>query len=1343
MTDAMPISMSTPMIRRGLAAMVLLCAAVSGAVASEALMGAPETALLSTTTGSTELVVRFPVASGDIAVGDLRWTVPAEVLDLGDGPTALPRSHGTSLALPSRSTPQVRVIDWTWLREPAGAVDVRDQVDVGHVQVVRGVPVVSIRVRPETAGRGLLGEIRLQVLHAPDADGRDALAAAAAKSEPVRPAAGRSAVLNAGLYQALHDGHAVLRTPADKDLGDHPFLLTDHWLRLEVIETGVYELSETQMRSEGVIGQLDPTKLRLFRALPGELPRDPELASSWAEDWTGLTEVALDLQGAEDMWSPGDAMLFYAVGPDAWSDRTDPGAGRLDWSEHRYADRAVYWLTWEDFATPSPFDGPALRVAETTAPAHGVTPTTGHRRRVHLEEQNVEAYGQLHDRWAWSVSLVNDKVVFFDAPDAQADGPAFIQVELRGKESTSVANRARVWLNDDLNGSFSGEWLAYTEDDSLRVRVAGWSEAIRSGSNSLTIRRTSDSGAPSLILDSVDLLFPAALEVGEDQLPFVHWGDDVTSPGEQVDLRLARGSRALVWDVTDPVLPRLMNGTVAGDDVAFGLTRTPGTTRHFVAVPGDAALTPADRELAAPGRVRALDRDLDYILIHAPEFAAAGERLGAHRAGRIPGVASPSVAVVDADDVYDDFGGGVRDPLALRNFLKWAFAGSEGRLTQVCLVGDCSRDFRNFRNIYQDQLPTWVHERFPEHMSYYSLLPFGSDDFLVSFEDRPYVGGHDVPDIAIGRLTVRTEEEALRRVDEIIAYDTDPVPGSWRNRVVLAADDFKQPSSADDYFELSHTRQAEHLADTYVPGSIDLRKVYLVDFEKPAGVNYKPAARLRARQEWNEGLTVFHYIGHGADNTLADEQLFLTDDIYGLTNGMRRGVFMAFSCDVGIYDQTTKQSMAETWTSQAQGAAIAAIAAAQVSWVTPNNNLSNAFYAALFPGREVVADVSLGRALWEAKLWVGDHDSDFSLANSLRYLLHGDPATRLPHPPSDLALHAASSDTLGGGSREEAVLVLSDFGMSPGPGVEYDLLVQEAREDIVEMNYDDQDDFISSLAWWKPGAVTFRGSGPVDSDTLRVPFKVPLQLRYGDHGRMRLILDTPDGSRAASLDLPVAQTAIGEQLDVDGPAIDLAFEDDRFRVKPGTLLEAAVADTSGVSILGTNPLNSVQIEFDGDGRLINVSDSFAFDPGSYVRGRVAYPLPADLEQGRHQVALYASDVLGNVGSDTLSFHLVAGNAAAIDDVTVFPNPTPGPARLLFELSDPMTVTWSLYTLSGHRVARHQEAFPTAGPQILHWDGRDDEGDALANGVYLYVLRGSWPGGDGHDIVVTGQLVMMK
>jgi hypothetical protein len=263
----------------------------------------------------------------------------------------------------------------------------------------------------------------------------------------------------------------------------------------------------------------------------------------------------------------------------------------------------------------------------------------------------------------------------------------------------------------------------------------------------------------------------------------------------------------------------------------------------------------------------------------------------------------------------------------------------------------------------------------------------------------------------------------------------------------------------------------------------------------------------------------------------------------------------------------------------------------------------------------------------------------------------------------------------------------------------------------------------------------------MESDDLRVPFKVPNQLRYGDEASVRLIIDGPDGEHTAEMSLPAVRASTGPVDDVLGPAINLSLPN-RFRVRPGDQLTAALTDTSGIAILGTSPGNSILLEFDNTGFMTEVTQSFNYDPNSYTTGSMAFALPSDITTGEHKVALHASDALGNVGSDTLSFTVAEYSLTGINDVTVFPNPTPGPCRLVFDLTDAMEITWEIYTLSGRRVWSTRDAF-SDGPNLLEWDGLDDQGDEIANGTYLYVVRGNYGASDGRELRETGKLVLMR
>ncbi|MBU0743217.1 hypothetical protein KJ554_12820 [bacterium] len=1304
---------------------------------------------------TTVLVFTFPLegppADGSaLSAEDLQWARPRSLERTPDGGyVPLPRRQQAVVAVPTHEAVGWEVAGCTWLVEPRAPASPRSAVTVSPPQVYRDVPLVTVIVAPEVQD-GVLGSVTVVLRHAPQSRYARALKAAAGKVVP--DVIGARAIVNTQLFSRLAAGLSSLRRQesAAARQSTHPFLLAGHWLELEIEQTGAHRLTGLDFTFAGVpTSQVDPGKLRLYRAWPTALPDDPEQEpATWQDDYAGLTEVALDVRDADGSWDDGDELRFYAVGPDDWSDRFVAGASPVAWQEHPYSNRTVYWLTWEDHQTATPLPGAPLRMTTQNAAAHGVDPLSIHLARHHREQSNVEAFGRLLDNWAWDTAIFNQKTVTFDIPHAVTDSAAFFMVEVRSNHhlggSSSVENVVTVWLNDGLDSgdTVSSSWLIFYDGrpDSLRNRVAAWSPRLVEGVNSLTLRRDSPSNPPilvppSVILDSADMMAWQDLILDSGQFAFTHWGSQVGAPGEFADLRLSyRAGRDIeIWDVSDPHVPIVMVGDFTGipaTAVTLGLTRQPDADLHLLACGEADYYEPAYVARRTPGALRGTDPDVAYVLLYEAGLAAYAAQLAAHRSADL------QVEAVDVADVYDAFGGGVKDPLALRNFLKWLWLRGGGQLRYVCLLGDASRDYRHYRNQFEDLVPTVVRTNFPGLLTGYGNYPYASDDHLVSFDAPVSYPWLDLPDVAVGRLTVRDATEAQRRVDAVIAYDTDTPPGTWRNRVVLAADDFCQPS---DFVcaETMHTAQAEYLIDQYVPLTIDAVKLYLADYDYDPGGTFKPRARQEAKRLWNEGLTIFHYIGHGADNTLADEQVFLTDDIFGLTNGGRRGVFTAFSCDVGIYDSATRQSMAEIFTAQENGGAIASIAASQVSYVIPNNHLSDAFYAAIYPGRSVAADVTLGAALLQAKVAMGGFAKYDDVSNSQKYNLLGDPATSLPNPASGPEFHATSVDTLHGGLREEVVCVLSDFGLSPGAGAGYDLAVLEDRQTKVA-SVDNV-----SFTFWLPGATVFHGTGRVDGDTLRIPFKVPVQLGYGEHGKVRLIIDTPEGGFAAAMQLPVVQAATGAVDDFVGPAIDLAFADDRYRVKPGTLLSGVIADTSGVSILGTSPLNSILLEFDASGFMSNVSDSFVFDSGSYTTGRLEIVLPDNLDLGDHLVALHASDVLGNVGNDTLSFQLVAGEQVSIDDVTLFPNPTSGPARLIFELSDPMSVSWSIYTLSGHLVYQEGRSFGTAGPQVMHWDGRDTWGDELANGVYLFVVRGHGFDDAGHRLDVTGKLVVMK
>ena len=70
----------------------------------------------------------------------------------------------------------------------------------------------------------------------------------------------------------------------------------------------------------------------------------------------------------------------------------------------------------------------------------------------------------------------------------------------------------------------------------------------------------------------------------------------------------------------------------------------------------------------------------------------------------------------------------------------------------------------------------------------------------------------------------------------------------------------------------------------------------------------------------------------------------------------------------------------------------------------------------------------------------------------------------------------------------------------------------------------------------------------------------------------------------------------------------------------------------------------------------------------------------------------------------------------------YPNPFNSSTVIRFALPRSGPVELALYNLVGQKVVTLVDGMRAAGSYTVHWDGRDDAGNALASGVYLYRLQ---------------------
>lgn len=70
----------------------------------------------------------------------------------------------------------------------------------------------------------------------------------------------------------------------------------------------------------------------------------------------------------------------------------------------------------------------------------------------------------------------------------------------------------------------------------------------------------------------------------------------------------------------------------------------------------------------------------------------------------------------------------------------------------------------------------------------------------------------------------------------------------------------------------------------------------------------------------------------------------------------------------------------------------------------------------------------------------------------------------------------------------------------------------------------------------------------------------------------------------------------------------------------------------------------------------------------------------------------------------------------------YPNPFNPTTTIRFGLPEAAEVELAVFSLNGQKVAAPVQAFMEAGHHQIQWDGRDETGNAVASGIYIYQLK---------------------
>jgi hypothetical protein len=110
-----------------------------------------------------------------------------------------------------------------------------------------------------------------------------------------------------------------------------------------------------------------------------------------------------------------------------------------------------------------------------------------------------------------------------------------------------------------------------------------------------------------------------------------------------------------------------------------------------------------------------------------------------------------------------------------------------------------------------------------------------------------------------------------------------------------------------------------------------------------------------------------------------------------------------------------------------------------------------------------------------------------------------------------------------------------------------------------------------------------------------------------------------------------------------------------------------------------------------------------------------------LSSGEWKFRLSVSDYFLQGPTTLYAFLRVAYNKLVLEQPLNYPNPFTERTSFTYTLSQPAEVIIRIYTVSGKLIRTISKPDAEVGYNILDWDGRDEEGDPLSNGVYLYKI----------------------
>jgi len=661
--------------------------------------------------------------------------------------------------------------------------------------------------------------------------------------------------------------------------------------------------------------------------------------------YEALLDAGIDLQAVDAgnlaLTLRGEPVSFY-IGTDGKGSSFEPRLGPGSFLEFvaedyqsLYSKTNVYRLGIDSKL--------ASRISHlNAAPGDEGKPIVTYRETERVAEENDYSFSAPNgDPWfaermlAWGGPFETDLDIHLDQLEARG-GPVQLELGLWGAIDwpASPDHHIRAYFNGVLvlDQRFDGivdQPLSLTIPDGLALE----------GSNRITLELPLDTGQEyDLInLDYWQVTYPRKLSVKEGRLTFGSGAGTIEVTGLQGEPTIYRVSgqgkvhRLAGWEMVK-----------SGKSFTARFTGSSSNATYYL-VDGDDFHVPTIGYVSQNDALR--QGDAEYLIVAHPSFMGPIlDRLADRR--RADG---HSVKVADVFHVYDEFGHGFVGPEAIRDYIRYAYRnlGTE----MVLLVGGDTNDYLD--HIGQDAV---------------SFIPtfYAQTDDIVRFApvDALFTDVNDdkVPDLAIGRIPVRTLEELSIQIEKIETFEAL----NHRNSALFVADVY------DGYQGYSFAHDSDDMV-AQVPESWQVSKLYLdnlpvgqarthmlnaIELGLPLNGDHRD---LRS-QNRTGAVALVSFAGHSGPKDWTFSGLFGSGDAAQLNNADNPSMFVQWGCWNTYFVSPNENTLGHTLMLNPDGGAVGVLGAATLTEAAAEREMALLLYQRLFqPG------MTLGEAVLKAK----------------------------------------------------------------------------------------------------------------------------------------------------------------------------------------------------------------------------------------------------------------------------------------------------------------------------------------------------------------------------------------